>query len=221
MNIPDHLVPAGWLIGAAFIALPLLLAALLRAPWAELRRPEHLHLWLGASVFLLALWQVKTGIRPGLNFHLLGMTGLCLMFGPCLALLSGTLLLLAITLWGDAGWQALPLNLCLMVILPVLISHAIYRSSDRFLPNHVFLYIFIDAFFTAGLAMALTGLAICTVLAESGAYPWSYLTDNYLAYYLFMAWGEALLTGMGVTLMVVYKPEWLVSFDDDRYIKGK
>ena len=35
---------------------------------------------------------------------------------------------------------------------------------------------------------------------------------------MLLAWGEAFATGMLVTLMVVYKPEWVSTFDDARYL---
>jgi uncharacterized membrane protein len=33
-----------------------------------------------------------------------------------------------------------------------------------------------------------------------------------------MAWGEAFTTGALVTLMVVWKPEWIATFSDQRYL---
>jgi uncharacterized membrane protein len=36
-----------------------------------------------------------------------------------------------------------------------------------------------------------------------------------------MGWSEAVLTGMLATLLVVYKPEWVATFDDARYIRNK
>jgi uncharacterized membrane protein len=32
---------------------------------------------------------------------------------------------------------------------------------------------------------------------------------------------EAFVTGMLITIFVVYHPDWVKTFDDDRYIKGK
>jgi uncharacterized membrane protein len=36
-----------------------------------------------------------------------------------------------------------------------------------------------------------------------------------------MAWSEAFATGMLITLMVVYRPAWVATFDDRRYLLGK
>jgi uncharacterized membrane protein len=55
----------------------------------------------------------------------------------------------------------------------------------------------------------------------SGAYALAYLKTNYLPYYILMGWSEAISTGMAITLMVVYRPEWVATFDDRRYLNGK
>lgn len=36
-----------------------------------------------------------------------------------------------------------------------------------------------------------------------------------------MAWSEAVLTGMAITLMAVYRPAWLMTFSDQRYLHKK
>ena len=69
--------------------------------------------------------------------------------------------------------------------------------------------------------MALTGLAATGVLALAGAYTADYLTSNYLPYFLLMGWSEALLSGMMLTLLVVYRPQWVATFDDVRYMRNK
>jgi uncharacterized membrane protein len=33
-----------------------------------------------------------------------------------------------------------------------------------------------------------------------------------------MAWGEALLTGMLTAIFVAYRPEWLLTWSDRRYL---
>jgi uncharacterized membrane protein len=54
-----------------------------------------------------------------------------------------------------------------------------------------------------------------------GLYSADHLLKEYLPVYLLMAWGEAFLTGMLVTLMVVWKPAWVATFSDERYLSPK
>jgi len=169
----------------------------------------------------MVLWNIKTGIKPGLNFHMLGATALTLMFGPELALVGMALVLLGSTLAGFSGTWTFSLNALLMGVLPVLVSHAVYRLADTRLPNHFFVYVFVNGFFGAALAMASAGFVATALLGAAGAYSFSYLYGEYLPFYMLLAWSEALLTGMAVTLMAVYRPEWIGTFDDARYLRGK
>lgn len=221
MNFPDQLLPASLLWSSNALALALLSLVVWRAPWKRLIQHETLNVWLGMCVGLLLLWSIKTGIRPGLNFHLLGATLLTLMFGARLAMLGLAAVLLGATLSGMAGWGSLGVNWLISGVLPVTLSYLLFATVDRKLPNHLFVYIFVNAFIGAGLVVVLTGLATTFLLILSGTYPSEYLTQNYLPYYLLMGWSEAMLTGMGVTLMTAFRPIWLCTFSDVRYLKTK
>lgn len=220
MNLTDSLIPHSWLIAPLLLCAAVVVRTLLAAPWGVLNKPGILNLMLGASVVVLALWQMKAGIKPGLNLHLLGATALTLLFGPWFAILGLTLALFIATLW-DGNWRAFALNDLIMVVLPVTVSWWIYRLVDSRLPNHFFIYIFLNAFFGAGVAVAGVGFAATGALVLAGAYPLAYLLEHYLPYYLLMAWSEAVTTGMIITLMVVYRPQWVATFDDKHYIDHK
>ena len=221
MNFPDSLLPAALLWTANGLALALMAFAWRQAPWGRLKNPSLLNACMGAAVVLMLVWSIKAGVRPGLNFHLLGGTMLTLMFGPWLALGVLALTLLGVTASGAAGWASLGINFLLMAALPVLLSHAIFRLADTRLPNHLFVYLFVNAFFGAGLAMAACGLAAVTVLSIAGPYSGGYLDTQYLPYFILMGWSEAMLTGMLMTLMVVYRPDWVCTFSDERYLKTR
>ena len=219
MNLTDALLPVSlwwlWLILALVLG-----SAVWQAPWRMLAKPGILNLILAACVLVLFYWQVKAGIRPGLNLHLLGGTLLTLLFGPWFALLSIMLVLLLTTFW-NGDWYAFAVNWLLMGVVPVGVSWLIYRLADSRLPNNLFVYVFINAFIGAALAMVATGLAICIFLTAIGAYSWHDLAQSYLPYFILMAWSEAVTTGMMLTLMVVYKPHWVATFDDKHYINNQ
>jgi uncharacterized membrane protein len=220
MNIPDHLLPPEWYWVSHVLAFALLLFAIRRAAWAKMTETWRLNIWLGACVALMGLWSIKTGIKPGLNFHVLGATAVTLMFGWELALVALAIVITGITLSGMAGWEALSLNFLLMAAVPVSLSYMVFSFVDRKLPNHLFIYIFIDAFFGAALAIGLTGVVSSLVLGLAGTYTFSYLFSDYLPYYILMGWSEALLTGMAISLMAIYRPNWVATFDDVRYLQN-
>jgi uncharacterized membrane protein len=66
-----------------------------------------------------------------------------------------------------------------------------------------------------------TGLLACALLWLAAVYPAPTLLDDYLPYYLLLGFAEAWLNGALITLMVVYAPHWVGSFDDRRYLLHK
>jgi len=220
MNLVSANIPAAWLW--VLWALTALLAGLIlrRAGWGMLRDAANLNVFLAATVVVLCLWLIKTGIKPGLNFHLLGATALTLMFRPLFALLAIALITAAFSLW-HGEYAAFAANWLIMGAVPVGVSWALFRFIDGRLPNHFFVYVFLNAFFGSALAITAVGLASTGFAALAGAYPLAYLLEEYLPYYLLMAWSEAFATGMLITLMVVYRPAWVATFDDRRYLLGK
>lgn len=183
--------------------------------------PQRLNLFLGATVAVLALWQIRTGIKPGLSFHLYGMAALTLMAGFWRASFAGLLILLANAAFGRGSWAALGIDALLTAALPAAVSWGVFRLLDRWLPDHFFIYVLGNGFFGAALSVAAIGLATTALMSLGGAYLLDYLFAHYTPYALMLGWGEAFSTGMVVTVMAVYRPQWLETFDDRKYLQNK
>ena len=215
--LPESFHLAGWL-GLAVLAWRWLMSG----DWRQLAEPSKLNLFLGATVVVLALWQIRTGVKPGLAFHLYGIAAMTMMFGFWRATFSGALVLLANAAFGRGSWTSLGADALLMAALPAVVSWGFYRLLDRRLPNHFFIYVLGNGFFGAALSVAAIGLATTAVMYLAGAYSLDYLLSNYTPYAtLLISWAEAFSTGMAVTVMAVYRPAWLETFDDAKYIQNK
>lgn len=221
MNLPDNLLPPFWTWLANGTFAVVLGYVMYNRPWKAIRAVELSNVFMGACVALMLLWSIKAGISPGLTFHPLGVTVLTLMFGWRLAVLAATVIVVGVTLNGMGGWQALGLNVLLAGVIPVLVSYAIYRVVDRKLPNNFFIYIFACAFLGAGLAMTISAFGIIGILAGGGVYTLERISYEYLPFLPLIVLPEALLNGMAMTLLVGLRPQWVSTFDDDRYIKNK
>ena len=220
MNLISANIPSSWYIVLWLLAAGVFYGIWRRAAWRMLGTRENLNVFAAATLAVLGLWLIKAGIKPGLNFHLLGASALTLMFGPWFALLALAIILAAVTLQ-SGEFNAYPANLLIMGAVPVALSWNLYRLVDRKLPNHLFVYVFLNAFFGSALAVSAVGLASTGFAALAGAYSLGYLLADYLPFYLLIAWSEAFATGMLMTILVVYKPEWVSTFDDRRYIHNK
>ncbi|MHB1091466.1 energy-coupling factor ABC transporter permease [Thiobacillus sp.] len=215
--LPESFYVAGWL-GLAFLCWLWMMSG----DWRRLAEPRRLNLFLGATVAVLVLWQIRAGIRPGLTFHLYGLATLTLMFGFWRATFSGVLVLLANAAFGHGNWGALGMDALLMVALPAAVSWNVYRLIERRLPDHFFIYVLGNGFLGAALSAAAVGVATTALMALAGVYPLDYLLAQYTPYAtVLIGWAEAFSTGMAVTMMAVYRPAWLETFDDNRYIQNK
>jgi len=225
MNFTDGVFPVFWALAAFLPYALLMLWAVRSAPWKRLADNEQLHVWLATVVVLTLVWSLKAGAKPGLHLHLLGATAFTLMFGRQLAIIGLSVALAAVTLnaelKGIAGWQAYALNALTWIIVPVFIAHAIWRFVERFLPPNIFVFFFVAAFFGGALAAVASGLFSGLMLWSAGVYSAELLFSDYLPFFILLAFAEAWLNGAAITLMVVYFPRWVSSFDDRRYLWRK
>ena len=65
------------------------------------------------------------------------------------------------------------------------------------------------------------GIAGAIALTSGGGRAAGLVFGEYVPYLIYLAFGEATLTGMMLTLAVVYRPHWVATFDDARYIVNR
>jgi uncharacterized membrane protein len=221
MDIPAGLLPAGWLWIAAVVYGLLLASALRTAPWSKLSDNEASHIYFGAVACVAVLWNLRAGIEPGMNYHLLAVTSLCLMFDWQFALLAVSLVLLITTWQGPAGWEAFATNGLIMGAVPVLFTRTLLYLSQRWLTHNFFIYIFLNSFLAGALSMLLCGLAAAAVLGLVNPPGPAVPAGDYLQMIPLLMFGEAFVNGMAMTLLVAYKPRWVATFHDRWYLQGK
>ncbi|QYJ77650.1 energy-coupling factor ABC transporter permease [Shewanella acanthi] len=164
------------------------------------------------------LWLVNASIQSGLHLHFLGIVTFLLMFGWRLAtvvLLLPSAFFSVFVLKQPAEFAAFSL---FSVAIPLFCAFIFYSRSYHLLPKHIFVFIFVGAFINAGLSMVSHQFSWAIWMWISSDYEWSVLLDNYLVLIPLLAFPEALLNGMAVTLMVVYQPQWLIDFSDREYL---
>ena len=228
MIIDPQFISDFWLLFGALVYAWILYHALRTAAWWRLRNATDLNILLYAILGVWLIWQLNTDFENshqivGPVLHLLGATLLAMMFGWSFAIIGISLVValftfLHIPAMPDA-LKALPWNALATGILPVTASYWLYRRVDRHLPNNFFIYIFICAFFGAALAMASVVLVTAALHHLTGAYTFEKLTQGYIPFGLLLMFPEAFLTGMLMSIFVVYQPHWVTTFDDRRYLR--
>lgn len=180
-----------------------------------------MHVYLAGCVVLLLLWNTRVGVLPALNFHLLGVTAITLMFGWAYAVFA-VLMVCAGSLINQGGeWQSLGLNVLVVGCVPILVTQALLRLAQRRLPHNFFVYVYINGFLAAGLstlAVSLLG-ALLMLMVDGGSSEW--LSYQYYPYFPLIFFSEAFVNGMIMTALVALRPGWVSSFDDNLYINNK
>ena len=227
MSIDPEFISFFWFIVSLLLYGLILFKAALAAQWWRLKDQRDLNVLLFAIVGVFLIWTIKaelTGSHSdfGLRLHLLGTTLLTMMFGWAYAVMAISLVLLAFSVLiapSAENLYSLPWNALLTGMLPIFISYQLFRLSDRRLPNNFFIYIFICTFFGAALAMASVVVSTTIMHTLTGSFSLDYLSYNYLPYGLLLMFPEAFITGMLMSIFVAYRPQWVTTFDDRRYLK--
>lgn len=202
-------------LGFLLLFLWALKSSALAQRWRDRR---YLNLAALCALAVLALWRIRAGIYEGLDLHFLGLTVMTLMFGWRSALVLASLAQGALLILGVDEWHNAAGLFWLGVALPVLTSFGWLTLCHNLLPRNLWIYVFVGAFFNGVLTFVVrtTGLG----LWYSTQYDWTLVMDNYLILIPLFIFPEAMLNGFSTTMMVVYKPDWLATWNEREYLTG-
>lgn len=202
-----------------FIGVLLLLYYLVpdRKVWHLLRQPLIQSLCIGSALVLSVLWQMQAQVPDFPAVHFLGLTTVTLLLGLRLTLLVIPVALLlsqivpALTGKISLAYELQLLHWCVLCLVAVQ-SYLCYLLISHKLPNHLFVSIFVTGFLNS-LISALVYVGTLALgfygVLESG-------TETQLSEFLsvmpLLAMPEALLNGMTLTLLLVYRPQWVAAF---------
>jgi uncharacterized membrane protein len=219
MLVEAGLLSTGVLLVADVSAAAIVLVAVISAPWRVwLEDRERQWVWLSSLGLLLGIWSMKAGFTPGLSVRFLLVTALTLMNGWQLAVIGAALVLLVLGLVGQADWVSFAANLLCMGIVPALFSAWLHELVHAKLRHNYFIYFFVTVFAGSALAFNIAGLVRLGLLVASGSLEAAHVGPEYLAMLPFMSFGEAFANGIVMAMAVVYRPKWVMSFDDRLYL---
>lgn len=220
MNFTADIIADGWLLAGNLVYALSLILALIKAPWYRLKNSADANILFASCIVLWLFWRASAGVTPGMEYHLLMAATVTLMFGWAFAFVAVSVAQLILTLEGQTAWLGYGLNVLCNGIIPILLIHYLYRLVYQTLPKNFFIYIFVVAFAGGALTMLISRLVGLTLLVSSGAYSMPELGDDPW-FMIVMLFPEGFLNGMLMTILVIYKPEWVSSFDDRDYLYNK
>ena len=210
-TLPDSIAAMGLSLAVVVVALAVALAL---RPWRQLRGAPIWHPWLACLVLLPWLWAAQRVMPGGVAVQLSGACLMVLMIGWPLTVLS-LVPIAALGAWlGGIAWPMALDQLAWNGMVAATLALAIGLATRRWLPQHPFVFILGRGFIATALAMVLAGTLAALVHPEPEA---TDLGSLLLGHWL-MAWGEAFSTGMLVAIFVAFRPQWLASWSDERYL---
>jgi uncharacterized membrane protein len=190
------------------------LAALAFQPWGVLRAPALRAPWAAMLAILPVLWGAQAMLPASFPVALSGACLLVLMFGWPLAIVT-LLAVAAPGAWLGGAGLARAVDLAAWSgAVPATLALVIGMATRRFLPRNPFVYILARGFLGTALATALTAAArVWWAHGAIGGSELPLLTAAWL-----IAWGEAFLTGALTAIFVAFRPQWLLTYSDARYL---
>jgi uncharacterized membrane protein len=209
---PLYLVVLGWVVVVPWLALSLLAVRRQFLPSTLTQ-----HAWLAAIVVTSFLWVLHVRTPVGLDFGLLGGALFAVIFGRARAILGLLAALGLHTALTGGSWVNFGLNGALLAVVPACLASVLQRLIERWLPKNIFVFIFGNGLFVT---LIVTALASVLLLAASaaGGHAAPQLVEEHLSYSLLLAWGEALVSGMIFSALVIFLPQTLLTYRQDTYL---
>lgn len=135
-----------------------------------------------------------------------------LTLGWRLAILSCVLATALLTTFGQITPELVALKLIISAFIPVLLSYLVFIVCYHYLARHFFIYIFVCSFLTAGVVACINIILGGAFYYAIGEYSWHQLSENYIYLSPILAFPEAMLNGMAITVLITYRPHWVKTF---------
>lgn len=221
MHYIDVTVPL-WLQLVSAVGLTLVLVWMFRGmTWDEVFVPGRVQHFVLATLALVVIWSMRAAAVDGLAMHFLGVVVVTLVFGWQLAILMATLAMVALALLGIVDPMLVPLKILLTGVAPALMTWGLLQFSERRLPPHMFIYLYVVGFFGGMLSVLVVMGGNALVFGLFTDASWESIFDGYLQYLPLLVLPEGVINGMIITGLVMFRPEWVATYSDARYVDGR
>ena len=214
-------VLAPWaLVMTWLLSLGVIVWCLCLRPWRPLLEDTALqHRWMAATLAVMLMWQLRAQAVDWLTLHLVFTVLMTLVFKMPLALISNVMINVAMVAIGRNDWSLMGANMLVTGIVPATVTGFVWRIVDRRLPDNLMVFLFACGFFGTALATLGGGLSAVALIIVAGTDPEAvYLAQEYARFLPLLMPSEAFITGMLLSILLVYHPSWVATFNDNRYI---
>ena len=195
------------------LALSTVAIALATRPWRALPPQGPPWVWVVVWALLPWLWSADHLARAAPLQPLSGASLLLLLAGWPLSVLALAAAAAACVAGGLLPAAVALQRLLWLGLVPATLALVVGAMVRRWLPHHLFVYIFARGFFGTLLAATAAGAPALWLPDAAGLSSGDLLLARWLT-----AWGEAIVTGMLVSIFVAFRPQWLATYSDALYL---
>ena len=177
-----------------------------------------------SCAILALLWglhvSLPSGIAAGMQYHLLGVVLVSLISGlpVALCLLTFAAVIYAVLFQTPLDILVVPVYVIAVLIPMLFVSTGSLLLARLKLPHHLFIFIFVNAFFTAALSMMTGGALSLWIQDLVGAYPSELLWKHSFPVLFLLSWGEAFFTGIVISVLISFSPNLVHCYSDEMYL---
>ncbi|QKM64227.1 hypothetical protein DCO17_02660 [Polynucleobacter tropicus] len=207
------------------LAVFIFLGALLKSPPSIFSKPPLSFLAVAAILFLAIAWNVSPtlpGQAPGkfygLIFHFYGAALLTAMFGPAIALT----ILLPVAFLGifvlQGGMIEAAQHYLMVCVLPTFFAYLTIQVIQKYIPKHLFVLILGNGYVAAFLSVILSGIVLLIgkmLFASTGTH---IDLEGWLLGLIIIAFMEGSLSGMLLAIFLIYRPNWVSTYNESAYM---
>lgn len=206
------------------LAVAIFLGALYLSPPRAFTAPPLAWLAPAAIIFLAIVWNISPNLpgQPsgkfyGLIFHFYGASLLTAMFGPAIALT----VLFPVAFLGvcliQGSYDSASQHYLMVCVLPTLFAYLSIRMIERIIPKHLFVLILGNGYVAAFMSVIFSGtflLLIRILLGESSQLD----LEGWLLGLIIIAFMEGSLSGMLLAIFLIFRPQWVSTYNEDAYM---
>lgn len=220
MNLSADLFSPAWYITFNVLFGLLLVLSLFFIHWQQLIIDKALQHRLGfALITVICIWSMRAGISEGLGIHFFLITAIHLIFGWQLAIWVIAIALAGMVWVGNEVWQGVGINAFVSAIIPMLCTYTVWRVQQAKGPYNPFAFIFLVCCLGAALSIIASGVLLTWLLWAADVYSLEEIYQQFWIYLPLIAIPEATINGIIITGMIVYRPQWVRLFDQEKYYR--
>ena len=207
------------------IAVVIFLVALYKSPPKIFTKPPLSFLALAAIAFLVVAWNVSPtlpGQAPGkfygLIFHFYGAALLTAMFGPAIALS----ILFPVAFLGIFAFQGNYIeashHYLMVCVLPTFFAYISIQMIQKYVPKHLFVLILGNGYVAAFVSVILSGITILLAKILFGEASVHIDLEGWVLGLIIIAFMEGSLSGMLLAIFLIFRPNWVSTYNEEVYM---